>query len=82
LERARRRARRRGGAERGLIFALRPQFARYAMARPNARSSHKLPTPQGGGIAVVAATLAAIWLGVRWARPFFTSVLRNFSRSR
>ena len=47
----------------GLILALRPAFARYAMARPNARSSHTVPTPQGGGIAVVAATLAAAWLG-------------------
>jgi UDP-N-acetylmuramyl pentapeptide phosphotransferase/UDP-N-acetylglucosamine-1-phosphate transferase len=27
------------------------------MAKPNARSSHKAPTPQGGGIAVIAATL-------------------------
>jgi UDP-N-acetylmuramyl pentapeptide phosphotransferase/UDP-N-acetylglucosamine-1-phosphate transferase len=54
-----------------LVFALRPQFARYAMARPNARSSHKLPTPQGGGIAVVAATLAAIWLGVLLGAPIF-----------
>ena len=27
------------------------------MARPNARSSHRQPTPQGGGIAVVVATL-------------------------
>jgi UDP-N-acetylmuramyl pentapeptide phosphotransferase/UDP-N-acetylglucosamine-1-phosphate transferase len=47
----------------GLIVLLRPAFARYAMARPNARSSHTLPTPQGGGIAVVAATLCAAWLG-------------------
>ena len=47
----------------GLIVALRPYLARYALARPNARSSHKLPTPQGGGIAVVTAALAAIWLG-------------------
>src|SRR3954462_4150522 len=46
-----------------LIVALRPAFARYAMARPNARSSHTVPTPQGGGIAVVAATLLAAWLG-------------------
>jgi UDP-N-acetylmuramyl pentapeptide phosphotransferase/UDP-N-acetylglucosamine-1-phosphate transferase len=29
-----------------------------ALARPNARSSHKVPTPQGGGIAVIAATLS------------------------
>jgi UDP-N-acetylmuramyl pentapeptide phosphotransferase/UDP-N-acetylglucosamine-1-phosphate transferase len=47
----------------GLIVVLRPGFARYAMARPNARSSHRVPTPQGGGIAVVAATLIAAWLG-------------------
>jgi UDP-N-acetylmuramyl pentapeptide phosphotransferase/UDP-N-acetylglucosamine-1-phosphate transferase len=48
----------------GLILALRPMLVRYALARPNARSSHKQPTPQGGGIAVVAATLASLWLGV------------------
>lgn len=41
-----------------LIVWLRPWLVRYAMARPNARSSHKTPTPQGGGIAVIAATLA------------------------
>lgn len=42
----------------GLILLLRPLLARYALARPNARSSHSVPTPQGGGIAVLAATLA------------------------
>jgi UDP-N-acetylmuramyl pentapeptide phosphotransferase/UDP-N-acetylglucosamine-1-phosphate transferase len=41
-----------------LILALRPLLTRYAMARPNARSSHKLPTAQGGGFAVVAAVIA------------------------
>jgi len=41
-----------------LIVVLHPLLARYAMAQPNARSSHKLPTPQGGGIAVTAATVA------------------------
>ncbi len=40
-----------------LILALRPLLIRYALARPNARSAHGEPTPQGGGIAVVAATL-------------------------
>ncbi|MEA2879013.1 MAG: hypothetical protein QOF14_4209 [Hyphomicrobiales bacterium] len=53
----------------GLILALQPYLARYAMARPNARSSHKQPTPQGGGIAVVAAALAGIWLGVLSSSP-------------
>lgn len=40
-----------------LIMAIMPLLARYALARPNARSSHKIPTPQGAGIAVIAATL-------------------------
>jgi UDP-N-acetylmuramyl pentapeptide phosphotransferase/UDP-N-acetylglucosamine-1-phosphate transferase len=40
-----------------LIILLRPLLRRYALARPNARSSHTIPTPQGGGIAVVLATL-------------------------
>ncbi len=40
-----------------LIIILRPLFKRYALARPNARSSHKVPTRQGGGIAVVGAII-------------------------
>src|SRR5262249_50337801 len=31
--------------------------AHYAVAKPNPRSSHKAPTPQGGGIAVIGATI-------------------------
>ena len=41
----------------GLIVLLFPLLRRYALARPNARSSHRVPTPQGGGIAVIAATM-------------------------
>jgi UDP-N-acetylmuramyl pentapeptide phosphotransferase/UDP-N-acetylglucosamine-1-phosphate transferase len=41
-----------------------PLFRAYAMARPNARSSHALPVPQGGGLAVVLATLSAVLLDV------------------
>jgi UDP-N-acetylmuramyl pentapeptide phosphotransferase/UDP-N-acetylglucosamine-1-phosphate transferase len=50
----------------GLIVLLRPLLQRYALARPNARSSHKLPTPQGAGIAVIAATLlvAVVWQAI------------------
>jgi UDP-N-acetylmuramyl pentapeptide phosphotransferase/UDP-N-acetylglucosamine-1-phosphate transferase len=51
----------------GLILALRPLLVRYALARPNARSSHTEPTPQGGGIAVVVAALASLWLGAALA---------------
>jgi UDP-N-acetylmuramyl pentapeptide phosphotransferase/UDP-N-acetylglucosamine-1-phosphate transferase len=42
----------------GLIRLIRPQLLKHALARPNARSSHHIPTPQGAGIAVIAATLA------------------------
>jgi UDP-N-acetylmuramyl pentapeptide phosphotransferase/UDP-N-acetylglucosamine-1-phosphate transferase len=45
-----------------LIVVLRPLLVRYALARPNARSSHTTPTPQGGGIAVIAATIATVCL--------------------
>ena len=42
-----------------LTWAIRPLLMRIALARPNARSSHRIPTPQGAGIAVIAATLIA-----------------------
>jgi UDP-N-acetylmuramyl pentapeptide phosphotransferase/UDP-N-acetylglucosamine-1-phosphate transferase len=48
----------------GLIILLQPVLQRYALAKPNARSSHRLPTPQGGGIAVIAATIAAAGFGL------------------
>jgi len=48
----------------GLIVVLLPWLRAYALARPNARSSHREPTPQGGGIAVVGATLLAAWFGI------------------
>ena len=40
-----------------LLLLLRPLLQRYALAHPVARSSHKLPTPQGAGIGVVSATI-------------------------
>jgi UDP-N-acetylmuramyl pentapeptide phosphotransferase/UDP-N-acetylglucosamine-1-phosphate transferase len=44
----------------GFIVVLHSLLVRYALARPNARSSHKQPTPQGGGIAVVASLIVVI----------------------
>jgi UDP-N-acetylmuramyl pentapeptide phosphotransferase/UDP-N-acetylglucosamine-1-phosphate transferase len=41
----------------GIIWAIRPWLLRHALAKPNARSSHRVPTPQGGGIGVIGATL-------------------------
>jgi UDP-N-acetylmuramyl pentapeptide phosphotransferase/UDP-N-acetylglucosamine-1-phosphate transferase len=45
----------------GLIVLAWPWLKSYAMARPNARSSHDRPTPQGGGIAVMFVTLVVAW---------------------
>jgi UDP-N-acetylmuramyl pentapeptide phosphotransferase/UDP-N-acetylglucosamine-1-phosphate transferase len=42
-----------------LTWLLRPVLLRVALAKPNARSSHRIPTPQGAGIAVITATLVA-----------------------
>src|SRR5262245_22062286 len=52
----------------GLIILIWPWLKSYAVARPNARSSHDRPTPQGGGIAVVVITLAVAW-GVELLSP-------------
>jgi UDP-N-acetylmuramyl pentapeptide phosphotransferase/UDP-N-acetylglucosamine-1-phosphate transferase len=46
------------------ILLIRPSLLKHAMVKPNARSSHRVPTPQGAGIAVIAATLVV-------AGPFF-----------
>ena len=48
----------------GGIRALLPWLQRHAMAHPNARSSHRIPTPQGGGIAVVGAAVTVAAAGV------------------
>ncbi|WP_192859660.1 MraY family glycosyltransferase [Bradyrhizobium sp. DOA9] len=44
----------------------RPLLQRYALARPNARSSHRIPTPQGAGIAVISATLIVALALATW----------------
>jgi UDP-N-acetylmuramyl pentapeptide phosphotransferase/UDP-N-acetylglucosamine-1-phosphate transferase len=51
----------------GMTWAIRPLLLHYALARPNARSSHRVPTPQGAGIAVIAATLAVVGIIVAFA---------------
>jgi UDP-N-acetylmuramyl pentapeptide phosphotransferase/UDP-N-acetylglucosamine-1-phosphate transferase len=51
-----------------LTWMVRPALLRFALARPNARSSHHVPTPQGAGIAVIMATLVSSGLSI-WASP-------------
>lgn len=48
------------------IRAIHPLLVRYALARPNARSSHKVPTPQGAGIAVIATALVVAGAAIAW----------------
>ncbi len=54
-----------------LIVILRPVLVRYALARPNARSSHETPTPQGGGLAVIAATTIVVAATLLFAPGLF-----------
>jgi UDP-N-acetylmuramyl pentapeptide phosphotransferase/UDP-N-acetylglucosamine-1-phosphate transferase len=45
------------------IKAMHPLLVRYALARPNARSSHTIPTPQGAGAAVVGVVAVLAMAG-------------------
>ena len=47
-----------------LILMLKPVLVRHLMAHPNARSSHKTPTPQGAGLAVMLSVLAGSALAI------------------
>lgn len=62
-----------------LIVALKPLLVRFLLARPNARSSHTMATPQGAGLAVMLSVLAGCALGLfLWApepRPGLVPVL-------
>lgn len=68
-----------GAATAVLIVLLKPLLQRYALARPNARSSHTVPTPQGGGIAIVlcvaAVTLALATQGTPGFREPWVAAL-------
>lgn len=52
-----------------LAYVLTALLRRYALQRnvldiPNARSSHQVPTPRGGGVAIVGSVLLALPIGV------------------
>ena len=46
------------------LRALIPQLRRRLLDNPNARSSHRQPTPRGGGIAFVAVASASSWMAL------------------
>ena len=60
-----------------LILVLRPILVRHLLAQPNARSSHSVPTPQGAGLAVMAAVFAGCAIGLFFApdKPSLLGVL-------
>jgi UDP-N-acetylmuramyl pentapeptide phosphotransferase/UDP-N-acetylglucosamine-1-phosphate transferase len=60
-----------------VVRLIRPQLLKHVLAKPNGRSSHRIPTPQGAGIAVIAATLmiAGIVLSSSGGNSNFPAVL-------
>jgi UDP-N-acetylmuramyl pentapeptide phosphotransferase/UDP-N-acetylglucosamine-1-phosphate transferase len=61
-----------------LILILRPLLIRHLLARPNVRSSHTVPTPQGAGLAVMTSVFAGCALGLlvaQGAEPRLIGVL-------
>jgi UDP-N-acetylmuramyl pentapeptide phosphotransferase/UDP-N-acetylglucosamine-1-phosphate transferase len=58
----------------GITWMIQPLLLQHALAKPNARSSHRIPTPQGAGVAVIAATLLVADIIIAYA----DSALANF----
>ena len=58
-----------------ITWAIRPWLLRHALAKPNARSSHRIATPQGAGIAVIGATLFVAGAIVAYADAVNLNVL-------
>ncbi|MGH6734988.1 MAG: glycosyl transferase [Methyloceanibacter sp.] len=71
------------GLSAGLILLLKPLLVRYLLARPNSLSSHSTATPQGAGLAVMAALLVmcggALLLGVAPPPPSLLPVLAGIA---
>jgi UDP-N-acetylmuramyl pentapeptide phosphotransferase/UDP-N-acetylglucosamine-1-phosphate transferase len=58
-----------------LVAAILPLLKQHALAQPNARSSHRIPTPQGAGIGVMAATVATTGVALAiWASAMTSGV--------
>lgn len=47
-----------------IIAAILPLLRRHALTHPIARSSHRIPTPQGAGLGVVVGTIVAASVGL------------------
>ena len=49
-----------------LLWALIPKLSRRLLDQPNARSSHREPTPRGGGLAFVVVSAGSILIAFVW----------------
>src|SRR5918999_15471 len=63
----------------GSLVLLLPWLKSSALAHPVDRSSHREPTPQGGGLGVVLATLTVTWLAAALAGPLPSGTLALLS---
>ena len=61
------------------LVLLLPWLKSSALAHPVDRSSHREPTPQGGGLGVVLATLIVTWLAAALAGPLPAGTLALLS---
>ena len=59
-----------------LILVFFPLFRNSVLAQPTHRSSHTVPTPQWGGLAIVLAALGAIAVAA-WLSPVFDVTQRS-----
>jgi UDP-N-acetylmuramyl pentapeptide phosphotransferase/UDP-N-acetylglucosamine-1-phosphate transferase len=56
-----------------------PWLRSHTMALPGERSSHRAPTPQGGGLAVILATFVTAWCAASLSGPLTAGELWQFS---
>ncbi|PSI00565.1 glycosyl transferase [Synechococcus lacustris str. Tous] len=57
-----------------LLRALIPKLSRRLLDQPNARSSHRQPTPRGGGLAFVVVSAGSSLLAFVWAANTFPAL--------
>jgi len=63
----------------GILVVLLPWLKSHALARPVARSSHRQPTPQGGGLGVIISTFCVVWLATATTMAVPQSTLGQLS---
>jgi len=57
-----------------LLRALIPKLSQRLLDQPNARSSHRQPTPRGGGLAFVVVSVGSSLIAFVWAANTFSAL--------